>query len=66
MKNKKSSICAAVLAVLALGCPGRVWAQSEKAKPATHPFHVPERAVILNGDSARLNDAVYAVFYSTE
>lgn len=66
MKNKKSSICAAVLAVLALGCPGLVRAQSEKAKPMTHPFHVPERAVILNGDTARLNDAVYAVFYNTE
>ncbi|MDE6503508.1 MAG: hypothetical protein K2K78_03470, partial [Muribaculaceae bacterium] len=41
-------------------------AQTDKAKPATHPFHVPERAVILNGDSTRLNDAVYAVFYNTE
>ena len=65
MKNKES-IRAAVLTVLALGCIGQVLAQTDKAKPATHPFHVPERAVILNGDSARLNDAVYAVFYNTE
>lgn len=43
-----------------------MWAQTEYAKPTAHPFHVPERAVFLTGDTAHLNDKVYAVFYNTE
>lgn len=64
----KTSACIKSLAAatVALGCLGTASAQTEHAKTTAHPFHVPERAVILTGDTARLNDKVYAVFYNTE
>lgn len=64
----KTKFCIRLLALAAIVMCGdvHVSAQAEKAKPVTHPFHVPERAIIMSGDTARLNDAVYAVFYNTE
>lgn len=64
--NTRSCFRLLTLAAIASCCTGYVSAQTGKAKPATHPFHVPERAIIMTGDTARLNDAVYAVFYNTE
>lgn len=64
--NMKACIRSAAMVGFSLFCLGSVSAQTDKAKPVTHPFHVPERAIIMSGDTARLNDAVYAVFYNTE
>ena len=57
------SIAAATVALAGIGTMS---AQTEHAKVTPHPFHVPERALVLTGDTARLNDKVYAVFYNTE
>ena len=65
MKNN-ISIRSIAFAVSVSGCLCGAFAQTEKANPTLHPFHVPERAIILTGDTARLSDAVYAVFYNTE